>query len=249
VRHRHLRCDHRVVLRGIQCLRLAQLMRPGAAAGTECQSRLGEGAARRARSAAGAGDRAVVVQRESAQVQRLAELRPAAPKALTGVTQRDAAPAAEQLAREQVPRRLVPQLLALLSLPALQVAQQRPAPRRRAASLRLAGEQRLCVSTAELPRPGSHRQQQWFPVLRAQREFPQRGGDDASQLRLKQWARVREQAARRLLLRDDDARARQQGQLPELSSRAPTALVCGRPGRPRAVSYGCAPEHPSVEGG
>jgi hypothetical protein len=143
------------VFRGILCLRLVQRMRRGEAAGTECQSRLGEDAERRARSAADAGDRAAVVRPELVQVQRLAELRPAAPKALTGVTQRAAAPAAEQPARELASQQLaLPLEPALPSLRALQAVQQRPAPRQSVPSLRLAAEQRLCVSMAELPPPG-----------------------------------------------------------------------------------------------
>ena len=156
VRHRlRHRLDRHGVFRGIQCLRLVQRMQQGEGVGTECQSRLGAGAERRARSAADAGDRAVVVQPELAQVQRLAELRPAAPKALTGVTQRAAAPAAEQPAPGLVSRQLaLPLEPALPSLRALQAVQQRPAPRQPVPSLRLAAGQRFCVSMAERPRPG-----------------------------------------------------------------------------------------------
>lgn len=153
VRHRrHHRLDHHGVFRGILCLRLVQRTRPGEAAGTECQSRLGEDAEHRARSAADAGDRAVVVRPELVQVRRLAELRPTATKALTGVTQRAAVPAAEQQARELVSRRLVQPLApALPSLLALQAVQQRLAPRQPVLSLRQAAEQRLCVSMGEPP--------------------------------------------------------------------------------------------------
>ncbi|HMA20793.1 MAG TPA: hypothetical protein VKO87_08310, partial [Gemmatimonadaceae bacterium] len=63
------------------------------------------------------------MQQEMVQVQRLAGPRPAAPKALTGVTRQGAARKEERV-RVSVPRQLVQQLLALPSLRALQAVQQ-----------------------------------------------------------------------------------------------------------------------------
>ena len=220
-------------------MRPAPRMRRDAAAGTEFQSRQDEGAAHRARSAAGAGDRV----RMAATLHRSrVATRPPIP---TEAVQPDAAE--QRAAPPQAPTESQQQALPLWAVPSLRELPRLEQPTAREFPRPALVKQTGDVKPQEPRRVCSHRRRPAFQVQQERPAYLRHVVDDDRRHRRR--ARAQQRAARPRRHHGDDARALQQAPSLELASRAPTALLCGRPGRPRAVSYGCEPEHPSVEGG
>ena len=187
----------------------------GAAAGTEFQSRLDEGAVRRAQSAADAGDR----DWRAAMGMRL--------QALTAPTEAQAVPADAALrggarrAARKAPLQLEARLSALLFSAALQLpVPECPLPR---LALAPEAESQPDDATERLAHPACLRQQlRSSPVPRVLPVCLRRAG--VGDRLHRRPARVQQGAARQQPRHVADVRAPRQARLPELSSRAPTAL-------------------------
>ena len=187
----------------------------GAAAGTEFQSRLDEGAERRARSAADAGDRdwrAATGMRSPALT---------APTKAQAVPTDAALPSAARRAARTALLQPEARLSALPFSPALQL----PVPECPLPRLALAPEEESQHddATERLARPACLRRQlRWSPVPQVRPVYLRRAGVDDRLHR--RPARAQQEAARQQPRRVADVRAPRQARLLELSSRAPTAL-------------------------
>ena len=190
-------------------------MRPGAAAGKECQSRPGEGAVRQERSVADAGDRCrrTAGAKQSAEVPEMRTV--VVPMQPEDAALRDARP--EEHSAQQQP------VLALSALLSSMVSQLPvPANPRQELNQQAAAQQRGVVKALPEFPACSHRRQRVSPVQQERRACQLR--DDGVGHLHRRSAPVQPEAARPQQRRGDGAPVQLRVQSPELASRAPTAL-------------------------